>query len=515
MEIQKLLFCTGLLAWAGLSQAAEQTITFDPAAITTSIGAEGLSFTASYRASDAATTAGVAIALYFDSSKLTFVSLTGSADLENFIIQSTATPDSIQNDSDNADEDETTDKKAIIAFASLNVPAIFPASGEAFSVVFNVNDDIALGSTSVNVTLAAASGYVGAAAPVVITIAVDTDNDGEPDDIDTDDDNDGVLDEVDAFRLDATESLDTDGDGVGNNSDTDDDGDGVEDTADALPLDSTETLDTDLDGIGNNADTDDDGDGVADTVDAFPFDSAEAFDTDSDGTGNNADTDDDNDGVLDGADAFPLDSTETLDTDADGVGDNADAFPSDAEESIDTDGDQVGDNADNCLNLGNADQLNTDGDIEGNACDLDDDNDGFRDEEELVAGTDPVSASSCPGCFNWDIDDDGEAIALTDGLIMIRHLFGFNGDSLTAGAIGGEAGRATSNAIAGYLTAANTELDIDGDGESKALTDGLLLIRYLFGFSGDSLISGAIGNGAERDTAEEIEAYIEARLPAL
>jgi hypothetical protein len=29
------------------------------------------------------------------------------------------------------------------------------------------------------------------------------------------------------------------------------------------------------------------------------------------------------------------------------------------------------------------------------------------------------------------------------------------------------------------------------------------------------LISGAIGNGAERDTAEEVEAYIEARLPAL
>ena len=114
-----------------------------------------------------------------------------------------------------------------------------------------------------------------------------------------------------------------------------------------------------------------------------------------------------------------------------GVGDNADAFPSDAEESIDTDGDQVGDNADNCLNLSNADQLNTDGDIEGNACDLDDDNDGFSDEEELAAGTDPLSASSCPGCFNWDIDDDGESLALTDGLIMIRHLFGFNGDSLS------------------------------------------------------------------------------------
>ena len=42
----------------------------------------------------------------------------------------------------------------------------------------------------------------------------------------------------------------------------------------------------------------------------------------------------------------------------------------------------------------------------------------------------------------------------------------------------------------------------------------MLLIRYLFGFSGDSLISGAIGSGAERDTAEEVEAYIKERVPA-
>ena len=56
--------------------------------------------------------------------------------------------------------------------------------------------------------------------------------------------------------------------------------------------------------------------------------------------------------------------------------------------------------------------------------------------------------------------------------------------------------------------------DIDGDGESKALTDGLLLIRYLFGFSGDSLVSGAIGSDATRDTAEAVEAYIEERVPS-
>ena len=64
------------------------------------------------------------------------------------------------------------------------------------------------------------------------------------------------------------------------------------------------------------------------------------------------------------------------------------------------------------------------------------------------------------------------------------------------------------------LTDADSQLDIDGDGESKPLTDGLLLIRYLFGFSGDSLVSGAIGTDATRDTAEAVEAYIKERVPS-
>ena len=56
---------------------------------------------------------------------------------------------------------------------------------------------------------------------------------------------------------------------------------------------------------------------------------------------------------------------------------------------------------------------------------------------------------------------------LTDGLLVIRHLFGFSGDSLTSGAVSGEASRDASEAIASYLTDADSQLDIDGDGESK------------------------------------------------
>ena len=93
--------------------------------------------------------------------------------------------------------------------------------------------------------------------------------------------------------------LDTDSDGIGNSDDDDDDGDGVVDSLDAFRLDFSEWLDTDSDGIGNNSDTDDDNDGVADNVDAFPLSSAESADSDSDGIGNNTDTDDDNDGYTD------------------------------------------------------------------------------------------------------------------------------------------------------------------------------------------------------------------------
>ena len=260
--------------------------------------------------------------------------------------------------------------------------------------------------------------------------------------------------------------------------------------------------------------------------DAYPNISIEGFeDTDRDGKPNSCDSacldlgmraDEDNDG-----DGYPneLDpqlntANLFLDSDDDGIADYADLFPYDASESVDTDGDQVGDNSDNCSTVFNSDQLNSDNDPLGNACDLDDDNDGFTDEEELADGTDPLSRFSCrAGCFSFDVDENLEAQPLTDGLLVIRHLFGFSGDSLTSGAVSGEASRGSSEAIADYLTDAESELDIDGDGESKPLTDGLLLIRYLFGFSGDSLISGAIGSGAERDTAEEVEAYIEERVP--
>ena len=216
-------------------------------------------------------------------------------------------------------------------------------------------------------------------------------------------------------------------------------------------------------------------------------------------------------------DEFPLDPLEHKDSDADGLGDNGDVFPNNPEEQFDNDLDGVGDNAD----LFDDDPYETsDNDLDGigDNADLDDDNDGFTDEQEAIDGTDPLNPFSCQqGCFSFDIDLDEklEADALTDGLLVIRHLFGFSGDALVASATSNDATRQEAEEITNYLDDAESELDIDGDGEAGALTDGLLLIRYLFGFSGDSLISGAVSENAERTTAEQIETYISERIPIL
>ena len=333
-----------------------------------------------------------------------------------------------------------------------------------------------------------------------------------------DSDGDGVTNEFDAFPLDPVETIDTDSDSIGNNADTDDDGDGVADESDAFPLDASETLDTDSDGIGNNADLDDDGDGIIDSLDAFPLDSAETLDTDSDGTGNNADTDDDGDGVIDEDDSLPLDPTN--DSDGDGITNNADAFPLDATETADTDGDGVGDNTDVYPN--------------NNLYAFDSDSDGMPDAWERRYGLDPNDPSDAssdvdndgvvalgeflagtPPSGSIDVDGNGEYDALTDGVLILRGMFGLTGDALVAGVIGSGAIYIQTEEIESQIEMLDQLLDIDGNGRVDALTDGLLILRYLFGLSGDSLIVGAVAADASRTSAADIEACFDDLMPAL
>ena len=270
--------------------------------------------------------------------------------------------------------------------------------------------------------------------------------------------------------------IDTDLDGIANNKDTDDDGDGTEDLSDAFPLDATETIDTDSDGIGNNADTDDDGDQVADTADAFPLDGSESLDTDSDGIGNNGDTDDDGDGVEDNADAFPNISAYNSDSDSDGMPDAWETrYGLDPNDASDATSDQ--------------------------------DNDGVAALDEFLAGTIPAGS--------LDIDGNGQYDALTDGLLLLRGMFLLSGDSLISDAVASDAVYKTSDEVASRVDMLGDLVDIDGNGTVDALTDGLVILRYLFNLRGDVLINDVIASDATVKTAEDVEAKIEQLIPAL
>ena len=119
-----------------------------------------------------------------------------------------------------------------------------------------------------------------------------------------------------------------------------------------------------------------------------------------------------------------------------------------------------------------------------------------------------------PGPLDIDASSPGSVYdALTDGVLLIRYLFGMSGQVLTAGAIGPTATRSDPVAVVTYLDGIRASLDIDGNGNVDALTDGLLIMRYLFGLRGAALISNVVGAGATRTTAAQIESYIQTLMP--
>ena len=344
-----------------------------------------------------------------------------------------------------------------------------------------------------------------------------------------DQDNDGVEDDIDNCPSIANPNqFDTDEDMLGDLCDEDDDGDGVPDASDAFPLDSGESIDSDGDGVGDNSDwapndssesADSDGDGVGDNADAFPADSAETADSDGDGVGDNSDwapndstesVDTDGDGVGDNADAFPADPTETLDTDSDGEGDNTDAdidgdgvlngddpFPTRGEYSADSDNDGMPDAWEARFGLDPSDPLDAT---------LDADGDGITNLEEFLAGTPPSGS--------LDIDGNSDYDALTDGLLLLRGMFGLTDAALITGTLAVDAVYTTSAEIESRITVLGNLADIDGNGKIDALTDGLLTLRYLFGLEGESLTAGVVASDATR-TSTEIEAHLASLMPAI
>jgi beta-glucosidase len=110
--------------------------------------------------------------------------------------------------------------------------------------------------------------------------------------------------------------------------------------------------------------------------------------------------------------------------------------------------------------------------------------------------------------LSWDVDKNAEMDALTDGLLILRYSFGLNNESLTNNAIASNSPLSSSEVIAS-VAETMTIADIDGNGEVDALTDGLLVLRYLFDLRGESLINDVIASNATRSTTASIEAYLD------
>lgn len=111
-----------------------------------------------------------------------------------------------------------------------------------------------------------------------------------------------------------------------------------------------------------------------------------------------------------------------------------------------------------------------------------------------------------------DLDLNGTVDALTDGIVILRHLLGFTGSVLTDGAVDPAGRRTSPQAIADYLFSIHPALDINLDGEVDALSDGILILRYAFGFDGFDVIGPLSLNGQRADPGEII-AYLDSMNP--
>ena len=101
----------------------------------------------------------------------------------------------------------------------------------------------------------------------------------------------------------------------------------------------------------------------------------------------------------------------------------------------------------------------------------------------------------------------------TDGLLIARYLAGFAGSALTSDALSIDATITDPATVKARLDSIRPALDVDGDGQYRVGTDGLLLLRYLLGLRGTALISGAVAGDAPRSSAPDIEAYIQLLMP--
>jgi hypothetical protein len=114
---------------------------------------------------------------------------------------------------------------------------------------------------------------------------------------------------------------------------------------------------------------------------------------------------------------------------------------------------------------------------------------------------------------SWDIDGNGDADALTDGLTILKAAFGITGQDMIDGTLAPDS-EMTLDDVELSMQKTMSIADIDDNGEVGALTDGLIVLRYLFDITDSKLTEGAISPDASREAHQSIVDHLEKYMPA-
>ncbi len=188
---------------------------------------------------------------------------------------------------------------------------------------------------------------------------------------------------------------------------------------------------------------------------------------------------------------------EWIDSDGDGVSDANDESPYPVSFYIDSDNDGLPDfwEQQYGLNPENPTDATSDQDLDGRTA-----------LEEFNTNTMPSGT--------MDLDGNGHADALTDGLLILRYFFGLRENTLVQDVISSTASFTSHEEITSRIISMSGYYDIDLNGDLDALTDGLMILRYLFGINNTQLIQDVIANDSNRNQLPDILLHLGALKPS-
>lgn len=119
------------------------------------------------------------------------------------------------------------------------------------------------------------------------------------------------------------------------------------------------------------------------------------------------------------------------------------------------------------------------------------------------------AAGSNPAILNIDNSNPATIYdAATDGVLLMRYLLGYRGAALIANARGAGASLRDATQIENHIAGSLVAFDVDGDGQTLALTDGVMILRRLLNPGAaisNATAMAAITANAKRGTRTDAE----------